>query len=238
MIAPLDGFRDRAVATRQATGRPFVTLTYAQSLDGCLTLHAGEPSPVSGPESLAMTHQLRAAHDAILIGIGTLLADDPSLRVLLAEGHDPQPVVLDSHLRCPPDARLLSLDRRPLVAATEPADPARLAALEATGARVLCLPPGSEGRVSLPALLDRLGQIGINSVMVEGGAQVITSFLRGRLPDLLVLTIAPVLAGGLRAVNDLGFLAWRDLPHLRGVGTEWAGRDLILWGEFAWGVEA
>lgn len=235
MIAPLDGFRERAAAYRRATGRPFVTLTYAQSLDGCLTLHAGQPSPISGPESLVMTHQLRAAHDAILIGIGTVLADDPSLRTRLAEGVHPQPVVLDSHLRLPIDSRLLTLGRRPLIAAVEPADSARCAALEAAGAQVLRVVPGDDGRVSLSALLGQLGQTGINSVMVEGGAQVTTSFLRARLPDLLVLTIAPVMAGGLHAVGDLGLAAWSDLPYLRDVGTEWAGRDLIMWGTPVWG---
>ncbi|HEX9595492.1 MAG TPA: RibD family protein, partial [Anaerolineales bacterium] len=81
--------------------RPTVTLSYAQSLDGSIALHRGEPLTLSGPESMAMTHRLRAAHDAILVGIGTVISDDPQLNVRLVEGRNPQVVVLDSRLRLP-----------------------------------------------------------------------------------------------------------------------------------------
>lgn len=233
MIAALDGFRERAAAHLQATSRPLVTLSYAQSLDGCLTIRAGQPSPISGPQSRVVTHRLRAAHDAILVGIGTVLADDPNLTVRLVEGDDPQPVIVDSRLRFPLEARLLSAGCQPWIATAEPADPARRAVLEGRGARVLTLPP-REGRVSLPALLDELGQMGITSLMVEGGAQVITSFLRERLADQLILTVAPVLVGGLHAVGDLGVRAWKELPRLCDAGYEQAGRDLIVWGTLVW----
>ncbi len=234
MIAALDDLRERAAAYWRATRRPLVTLSYAQSLDGCLTIRAGQPSPVSGPQSRVVTHRLRAAHDAILVGIGTVLADDPNLTVRLVEGDDPQPVIVDSRLRFPLGARLLSAGRQPWVATVDPADPARRAALESRGVRVLTLPP-REGKVSLPALLDELGRMGITSLMVEGGAQVITGFLRERLADQLVLTVAPVLAGGLHAVGDLGVPAWEGLPHLCDAGYEQAGRDLVVWGTLVWG---
>jgi GTP cyclohydrolase II len=101
-------------------GRSFVTLAYAQSLDGSITTERGQRYRLSGPEAMRFTHALRAAHDAILVGVGTVLADDPELRVRLVEGPDPQPVVVDSRLRTPATARLLTRPGRPLWIATVP----------------------------------------------------------------------------------------------------------------------
>jgi 3,4-dihydroxy 2-butanone 4-phosphate synthase/GTP cyclohydrolase II len=119
---------------QQVAGRlPRVTLTYAQSLDGCIAARRGEPYLLSGPESKRMTHQLRAAHSAILVGIGTVLADNPRLTARVAGGENPQPVVLDSRLRLPLDARLLQTGS-PWIATTYSADPQRCALLAQAGA--------------------------------------------------------------------------------------------------------
>ena len=91
-------------------GVPYVTLTYAQSLDGSIAATPGRPLSISGPVSMTLTHALRAAHDAILVGIGTILADNPQLTVRYLKGKDPQPVIVDSRLRCPLDARVLRHD--------------------------------------------------------------------------------------------------------------------------------
>lgn len=227
----LDALAEEAAAYRGRVGCPLVTLSYAQSLDGSLTLRAGQPSPVSGAESMLITHRLRAAHDAVLVGIGTVLADDPRLTVRLIEGRDPQPVVLDSHLRLPLHARLLKHPRQVILATTAQAPRARQEAFEAAGAYILRLPADAEGHVALPALLKALGRMGINSLMVEGGAQVISAFLRQRLVQRLLVTIAPVLAGGYHAVHDLGVASWEQLPRLRNVGFQQMGDDLLLWGE-------
>ena len=104
-----------------AAGRPVVTLSYAQSLDGSIAARRGFPLQISGTESAQLTHQLRAVHDAILVGIGTVLADDPHLTVRHAQGKDPQPVVLDSQLRFPLGAKLLR-ERSPWIATTSRAD--------------------------------------------------------------------------------------------------------------------
>jgi riboflavin-specific deaminase-like protein len=202
--------------------RPAVTLSYAQTLDGSIA-RPGRPLAISGPESTRMTHALRAAHDAILVGIGTVLVDDPRLTVRAAAGRNPQPVVLDSRLRIPPTANLFQHpDRRPWLAATDP-DPARRSALEALGASVLVLPADESRRVHLGALLDQLGQRGLKTLMVEGGATVITEFLKQQLADHLVVTIAPCIAGGLRAVEAL-----EDTLTLHNVAYHRHGADMVL----------
>jgi 3,4-dihydroxy 2-butanone 4-phosphate synthase/GTP cyclohydrolase II len=177
---------------------------------------------------MRLTHRLRAAHDAILVGIGTVLADNPLLTVRLVDGVNPQPVILDSKLHFPSEANLLhNPGLSPWIATTEGTDPERQAVLEAAGARLLRFPANELGRVPLPALLACLADLGINSLMVEGGASVITAFLSQHLVDLIILTIAPVMVGGLRAPKV--FIT--SQPRLRDLGYERVGDDLIIWGK-------
>jgi GTP cyclohydrolase II len=214
------------------TRRPFVTLSYAQSLDGCISAVPGEALPLSGRASLTLTHQLRANHDAILVGIGTLLSDNPRLNVRLVHGKSPRPVVVDSRLRLPLDCKLLNQDdRRPIVISAGDHDDDRRKAVQATGAEVLEVPSKSGKLVDLSAMLDRLGGMGIRSVMVEGGSGIITNFLLEKLADYIVLTVAPVMVGGLRAVKDLGASAPESFPRVQNSGHRWLGDDLILWGD-------
>ena len=151
-----------AEAARQSEsrGRPLVTLTYAQSLDGCISARRGQSTTLSAPQSQRMTHTLRARHDAILVGIGTLLADDPRLNVRLVPGADPQPVILDSYLRTPPGARLLQGQRKPWIFTGQYAPLAARHALEAAGARLVYLPLEEQGRLPLPGLLSTLARHG------------------------------------------------------------------------------
>ncbi|MCB8949194.1 MAG: GTP cyclohydrolase II [Ardenticatenaceae bacterium] len=213
-------------------GRPFVTLSYAQSVDGSITRRRGQPLALSGQESLTLTHQLRSSHDAILVGIGTVLADDPRLTVRLVAGPDPQPIIVDSQLRLPLTARLLTEHpHKPIIATTETADPRKESALQDMGATVVRLPALGNGRVSLPALLKCLHEHGIRRLMVEGGASIITSFLAEQLVDRLVITVAPLLVGGLNAVGDLN---GHGLPQLKNPQTKWLGKDMILSGDVRW----
>jgi len=217
----------QAAGRSQRAGRPFVTLSYTQSLDGCITDKPGKPFALSGAQSLALAHHLRAGHDAVLVGIGTVLADNPRLNVRLVEGRNPQPVVVDSSLRVPLNVNLFQ-SVPPWIATTDHADDERQRALEAVGACVLRLPTDAEGRVNLTALLQRLGELGINRLLVEGGARIITSFLSARLVDRLVLTVAPVILGGLHAVGKL-----EHVPRLDQAGCQRLGDDWIVWGDLA-----
>ena len=236
-----------AASHRMNTGLPFVTLSYAQSLDGCVAAVPGRHLPISSPESMAVTHALRASHDAILVGIGTALADDPRLNVRLVDGPNPQPIVVDSRLRLPVTARLLQSPPMPWIATTEAADPQRQRLLEQQGARVLRLASDPNGHVDLRALLERLAHIGVDSVMVEGGPRILTSFLASGLADYVVVTIAPMFVGGVRAIGDLANTPGSSaapaealgpaigsqavsLPRLRDIRSLQIGPDLMMWG--------
>ncbi|HEX7118847.1 MAG TPA: RibD family protein [Longimicrobiales bacterium] len=237
--ATADRLRMRIATRGPSPARPFVTLTYAQSLDGSIALRRGRPMALSGPDARNLTHRLRAAHDAILIGVGTLLSDDPRLTVRHAAGADPLPVVLDSRLRTPPGARLLAHPtRRPLIATTDAADAGRQSALEAAGARVVRFPADARGWVALDPLLAFLAGDGAASVMVEGGARVITGFLRARQVDHVLVTIASVLVGGLRAVGRLApggdDAVWP--PRLAQLEAVRLGDDVVLSGTPLWTV--
>lgn len=209
--------------------RPFVTLSYAQSLDGSLAARPGARLQLSGPESTALTHRLRAAHDAVLVGIGTVLADDPQLTVRFSSGASPRPVVLDSQLRTPTGAALLRHPQPPWIAGLASPNGERAAALRRAGAEVLALPADSQGLVSLAALLQESRRRGVSRLMVEGGARVIRSFLSARLVDWILIAIAPRFVGGLPALQLDPVEAERG-PRLRDPHWQTLGEDLIVWG--------
>ncbi len=235
--APILSELIESIKTRCAhNGRPAVTLSYAQSLDGSIAMSRGEPYALSGAESRILTHRLRASHDAILVGINTVIADNPYLTVRLVEGRSPLPIVLDSHLRLPLSSNLLKNQTPPLIAATTGASRERQARIEAFGARIIRVLPDGAGRVDLQSLLGALAELGINNVMVEGGARVITSFLSRRLVDRVVITIAPTFLGGLHALENP--LAPRrgagGLPDLSDCGYEQVGKDIVFWSALSW----
>jgi 3,4-dihydroxy 2-butanone 4-phosphate synthase/GTP cyclohydrolase II len=229
--------QQRADDHYQQTGQPFVTVTYAQSLDGSIASSEGEPLAISGAESLGMTHRLRASHDAILVGIGTVLSDDPRLNVRHSDGSHPHPVVLDTRLRFPTDARLLSCEGpRPIIATNQKASDERQAELESRGATVVRLSCTSDG-VCLDALLEHLGEQGVRSLMVEGGSEVIRSFLRRQRADHVILTVAPMFVGGKPVLGNLdleGAGEETGFPRLENIQYQWMGRDLVLQGEPVW----
>jgi riboflavin-specific deaminase-like protein len=213
-------------------------LSYAQGLDGSIALDCAEPLALSGPESLALTHQLRSIHDGILVGIGTVISDNPQLNVRHWAGQSPQPIVLDSSLRIPQSARLCQLpDRKCWVLTTHEGENALLARGDDVlkGLEITALHDSDDGRVCLQCALKVLRRKGITSLMVEGGAHVITAFLKARLADALVLTVAPRLVGGYKAVGDLGVAEKSFLPKISPMFTEKLGDDLVVWGSLQYG---
>lgn len=197
VVAPADWLQSWQLArARSPKGRPFVTAAFAVSADGYLTAERGRPTAISSPEAMLVTHELRALHDAILIGRGTQQADDPLLTTRFGAGRTGVRVVLDSRLQLSPTARLVTSHERPvLVMTTGQAPQESEHQLHEAEVEVERLPAAELG-VSLPAVLTQLAARGITSVMVEGGATVLESFFSASLIDFVCLTTSPSLLAG------------------------------------------
>ncbi|HET6315763.1 MAG TPA: RibD family protein [Chloroflexota bacterium] len=208
-----------------------VTVHYAQSLDGRLATRVGDSQWIGGPASLRLAHRLRAEHEHILVGVGTVIADNPRLTVRLVPGRSPTRIVLDSTLRLPLDCHLLTDGAAPtVVATTARASEDRMHLLRERGAHVVVVQEDECGRVSLAAVLERLE---VNSLLVEGGAAAITSALRQHLVNRLVVCIAPrVIGSGIEAVGDLGVLRLKDALAFAQSRFEVLDDDFIFDGSF------
>lgn len=232
---------DEAVRLNEAyfkyirTGEPLVLLKAALSLDGKLATRTGDSQWITGELARRRVHEIRNVVDAVIVGIGTVLRDDPMLttRLEMQQGRDPLRVVVDSRGRLPFTARLLRSGSRPvLVAASPRISRARLRQLQEQGAEVMVLPPG-EGGVSLPDLIHELGRRKITSLMIEGGGRLATSALQAGLVDKVILMLAPVLIGGKKAPTLLqgeGAEKLADALRVRQVTVERIGDDLVLEG--------
>ena len=217
--------------------RPAVTVHYAQTIDGRIAARNGDAHWVSGESSLRLAHELRASHDAIMVGIGTVLADDPRLTVRLVDGHSPIRVIVDSTLRVPLSSNVFT-DRtaRTIIATTPKAPQARARAIKAAGGEVLRAHADENGAVDLADLLKRLRGLGIGSLLIEGGRGIITSALRGHLVDRLTVCIAPKVIGeGVAAVGDLNIDYLREALTFSRARFVTCGEDLIFHGEPQWG---
>jgi riboflavin-specific deaminase-like protein len=215
---------------------PRVTVHYAQSLDGRIATCTGDSQWIGGPASLRLAHQLRADHAAVLVGVGTVLADNPRLTVRLVDGPSPRRIVLDSHLRLPLATNLLVDGAAPTCVATTPAaSPARIEAVRQRGADVLVVSPDEHGQVDLRRLLACLvAEHGLDSVLIEGGSRVITSALRHGVVDRLVVCIAARLIGaGVPAVGDLGVTRLQDAPGFSQARFRLLENDVIFEGQLA-----
>lgn len=203
----------------QRLGRPFVALKAATTLDGRVADAQGQSKWITGPDARNAGHHLRNTHDAILVGSGTLLADDPSLSCRIPGGRNPVPVVLDSRLRCPDSARVLSAGARPLLFCAEGVN------LRPLPAEVLAVPQTAEGldlNAVMKAILDR----GLKSVLVEGGPRVHHALVRAGMVDRIHLFVnARVLAGGTPWVAGPPF-SLADAPGYRFHSSAPVGDDL------------
>jgi riboflavin-specific deaminase-like protein len=215
---------------------PRVTVHYAQSLDGRIATCTGDSQWIGGPASLRLAHQLRADHAAVLVGVGTVVADNPRLTVRLVEGPSPRRIVVDSRLRLPLATNLLVDGAAPTCVATTPAaSPERIQAVKERGADVLVVDPDAHGHVDLRRLLLCLAaEHGLDSVLIEGGGGVITSALRQGLVQRLVVCIAARLIGaGVAAVGDLGVTRLQDAPGFANASFRLLEEDVIFEGQLA-----
>jgi diaminohydroxyphosphoribosylaminopyrimidine deaminase/5-amino-6-(5-phosphoribosylamino)uracil reductase len=213
------------------TGVPLVTVKFAQTLDGRIATSTGNSQWISSPASRRLAHKLRTCNDAIMVGVGTILTDNPQLNVRLVKGRNPTRIILDSKLRIPLDANALrNQESSPtVIATTSGADDERLSALRQMGIEVLVTREDERGEVALGHLLGMLGKRGISSVLVEGGAETITSLLRLNLVDRLVVIVAPKLMGkGIEAVGELNITDVSQTLKLSFSRTYRMGEDLVI----------
>lgn len=205
--------------------RPRVTLKLATSLDGRIATATGESQWITGPEARLQGHRLRAAHDAILVGVETVLADDPELTVRLPDYEDPHPlrVVLDSRLRTPATAKVASGNALILTTATP----------RAIGQADVLAVTADDGCPAISAVLDALAARNICSVLIEGGGRVAASFIQAGAVDAIEWFRAPILLGGegRPCVASLALAKLADAPKFRRLGVEPVGDD--LWERYA-----
>ena len=194
LVAECDA-SNRAFLTWAKHRRPAFTLKAAVTLDGKIATVTGESQWITGKEARQDVHRLRSIHDAVLVGIGTVLADDPKLTARIPGGKSPIRVVVDSTLRTPARSRLLARGARVIIATTDAAPAKQERALVRKGAEVWRFPVRTGG-VPLDHLARALGEQGITSVLVEGGGQLHAALLATGLADELVLYIAPRIVGG------------------------------------------
>ncbi|MDR4479118.1 MAG: bifunctional diaminohydroxyphosphoribosylaminopyrimidine deaminase/5-amino-6-(5-phosphoribosylamino)uracil reductase RibD [Nitrospira sp.] len=224
------------------TRRPFTILKAGMTLDGQIATAGGESQWITDEAARTHAHQLRAGVDAILVGIGTVLRDNPRLTARLAADplrpfpRQPLRIVVDSRLRISIQAAVLQNQQQAhtVIATTKGASARKVARLKAQGIDVLVLPT-TGGHVSLPVLWTRLGQLGITSLLVEGGSDLNAAVLRAELPQRLMCYVAPLLLGGQDAKGLFGGPSprrLRDAVSLKNLRIEPIGRDMLVQADF------
>jgi 3,4-dihydroxy 2-butanone 4-phosphate synthase/GTP cyclohydrolase II len=217
---------------RPQSHRPHVVVKFAQSIDGRIATANGDAKWISGEAERRVSHAMRAACDVVLVGVNTVILDDPQLTVRMAPGASPRRVVLDSTLRIPPTARLLDTAAATTIVTTDRSDPHRRAELRHSGVQVEVVAAGPQG-VDPAAALAALRALGTESVLIEGGSGVITSVLATGLVDRLVVAVAPIVLGsGTEAVGALGVSRVSDGIRLVNRSVHPVGDDVLL----AWDV--
>ena len=210
------------------TGLPFVTLKIAQTLDGKIATPTKDSRWISSPSSLRFAHRMRSWHDAILVGVDTIIRDDPQLTVRFIKGKNPKKIIVDSQLRTPIYSNVLKgkTALSTIIATTSLSDKEKIKRYEFKGVEVWLVKKDRSNQVDLPSLLQELGQRGIRSVLVEGGSKIINTFLKKRMADHLVIVIAPKIVGtGITYVTPSRFEHLFTFSHLEFFRS---GNDVIL----------
>jgi len=212
-------------------GMPFITLKYAQTLDGRIATKTGHSKWISSDDSRKFVHKLRATHDGILVGIGTVLMDDPELTVRLTKGRNPVRIIVDPRLDVPADAKILHKQHlaKTIMATTHEGNKEKRSLLQKMGIEMITVNEIEPGFIDLKKLFKELGKRNVSSVLVEGGGGIITSLVRENLPDRLFIITAPRIAGrGIEAVGDLGIDNMDDSIRLRFEKVFRKGSDIVF----------
>lgn len=219
------------------TKSPFVLFKTAMTLDGKIATATGQSKWVTGPTARRLVHQLRNTYDAVMVGIGTLLADDPALttRIPGEETQDPVRIVVDSLARTPLEAKVINQESaaKTIIIVGEAAPKEKVAALEQRGAEVLLVPCGIDGRPDIKTMLERLGRAGITSILLEGGSQLAGSFFKARMVDKVSWFVAPKIIGGNDSpgpVDALGILHMEKAITIDRITAQPVGEDFHLEG--------
>lgn len=218
------------------SGLPWVSVAYAQTLDGRIATRTGRSQWISSEQALHLAHRLRSRHACVMVGVGTVLADDPRLTVRLVPGPSPVRVVVDSRLRLPLTANVLTACERfpTIIATTAQAPAAKISEVEARGAEVWQLTTDKAGRVSLPSLLRALGDHGMLSVLVEGGAGMLTTLFHEALVQQVHIVLAPKILGqGIEAIGDLGHQEIHEALPIEHMRVRRLGPDLLVEGRLS-----
>jgi diaminohydroxyphosphoribosylaminopyrimidine deaminase / 5-amino-6-(5-phosphoribosylamino)uracil reductase len=214
-----------------ASGRPYVALKMGLSLDGKIADHTGQSRWITGKQSRLLVQDMRRRADAILIGAGTVLADDPGLLPKPALGRKTYRIIIDARGRVPPDSRLLrdAQANRTIMATTRQCPRQKRLAWGKHGAQVWLLPAHKNG-VSIPALMNKIGQMGLLRVLCEGGAETAAALIRAGMVDEFSFFLAPRLIGGHNAPSAIGGHGWKliDAPRLRFIECRNIGADVLI----------
>ena len=210
--------------------RPYITLKFAQTLDGRIAARDGSSKWISGPGSLKLAHKLRAENDGILIGAGTILQDNPSLTVRLIKGKNPARIIIDPKLRTPYAARIIKNTKiaKTIIVTARKAPKAKVAKFRQKGVEFVFLPLSKRGNVDLKKIIRILYRKGIKSILVEGGGRIITSFIKKGIVDKLIVIISPrILGKGKSSVGDLGIGNIKWALKLRIKSAKRLGKDVV-----------
>ena len=220
---------NKAYFKHRQTGMPLVILKLATTLDGKLATAAGDSQWITGEEALRYSHQLRAESDAIMIGIGTVLADNPQLTVRLVKGRNPLKVILDTKLRTPSDARLFEQGKsiiftsREALAGRDRYDPAKVS--------FAAVDTDEQGRLNLLEVLKELGRRQIAQLLAEGGGRLASELLRQGLVDYFIACVNPSILGkGLGYTDTIEYEKISERLCIKDLKTSWLGKDLRLEG--------